>query len=340
MNEEQPMPTGAGTRIFPLVKADLLAREQQGVRTYGTDLRANNGRDALRDAYEEAMDMVLYLRQAIQEREEAKARSAFGAAGQEAEDIVTVGVLTSEMRRNLLDLSGLISSELEKQRLAIEAAAQVEKEKAEGAVSLAQAAANEAANVKLDALDGLIESVPDMMGLTHHVNITFPDGTKTSTTPLNDTPEMPRAETAREFIKRTTKTTAGSFMVDDRVFGFVDQPVSLWPQDYKPPVPPESIAQEAHRLVLGDRGDAYGHPIFDMTRSADMVTSLLRAKLRVGERLEAEDIGQVMICVKQSRHRNAPKRDNLTDTAGYALTLQMIKEWRDANPGVDPRDRF
>lgn len=102
----------------------------------------------------------------------------------------------------------------------------------------------------------------------------------------------------------------------------------------------ESIAQEAHRLVLGDRGDSYGHPIFDMTRSADMLTALLRNKLRPGVRLEAEDIGQAMICVKQSRHRNKPKRDNNTDTAGYALTLEMIAEWRAEHPGVDPRDVF
>ena len=47
-----------------------------------------------------------------------------------------------------------------------------------------------------------------------------------------------------------------------------------------------------------------------------------------------------MICVKQSRQRNKVKRDNLTDTAGYALTLQMIAEWRAANPGIDPRDVF
>lgn len=102
----------------------------------------------------------------------------------------------------------------------------------------------------------------------------------------------------------------------------------------------ESIAQEAHRLVLGDRGEAYGHPIFDMTRSADMLTALLRDKLVPGMRLEAEDIGAAMICVKQSRHRNTQKRDNLVDTAGYALTLQMIAEWRAANPGEDPRDHF
>lgn len=102
----------------------------------------------------------------------------------------------------------------------------------------------------------------------------------------------------------------------------------------------ESIAEEAHRLVLGDRGVAYGHPIFDMTRSADMLTALLRDKLRPGARLEAEDIGQAMVCVKQSRQRFKSKRDNLTDTAGYALTLQMIAEWREQNPGVDPRDAF
>ena len=77
-----------------------------------------------------------------------------------------------------------------------------------------------------------------------------------------------------------------------------------------------------------------------MTRSADMLTALLRSKLRPGARLEAEDIGQAMVCVKQSRHRNKPKRDNLTDTAGYALTLQMIAEWRAQNPGIDPRDVF
>ena len=102
----------------------------------------------------------------------------------------------------------------------------------------------------------------------------------------------------------------------------------------------ESIAQEAHRIVLGDRGEAYGHPIFDMTRTAGMITALLQDKLRPGKRLEAEDVAQIMICVKQSRERNKHKRDNQTDTAGYALTKEMIGEWRAANPGVDPRDVF
>jgi hypothetical protein len=36
---------------------------------YGTHLQPYNGRDALWDAYEEALDLCLYLRQALMERE-------------------------------------------------------------------------------------------------------------------------------------------------------------------------------------------------------------------------------------------------------------------------------
>ena len=34
---------------------------------YGEPLTTGNGRDALRDAYEEALDLCLYLRQALEE---------------------------------------------------------------------------------------------------------------------------------------------------------------------------------------------------------------------------------------------------------------------------------
>lgn len=55
--------------IHFLVMHDLAGRLEQGVRTYGTPLQAFNGRDALRDAYEECLDMACYLRQAIEERD-------------------------------------------------------------------------------------------------------------------------------------------------------------------------------------------------------------------------------------------------------------------------------
>lgn len=67
-NAYEPPPVGEGTVILPLVLADLSERAKHGREKYGTMLRAHNGRDALVDAYQEAMDLVMYLRQAIEER--------------------------------------------------------------------------------------------------------------------------------------------------------------------------------------------------------------------------------------------------------------------------------
>jgi hypothetical protein len=67
--DEQPMPTAGTVGITRLVVADLLEREREGVMTYGMSLQAHNGRDALRDAYEEALDLAQYLKQAIVERD-------------------------------------------------------------------------------------------------------------------------------------------------------------------------------------------------------------------------------------------------------------------------------
>lgn len=55
--------------VFAMVRADLDERERIGYATYGGPLRTFNGRNALRDAYEEALDQAMYLRQAIDERE-------------------------------------------------------------------------------------------------------------------------------------------------------------------------------------------------------------------------------------------------------------------------------
>jgi hypothetical protein len=55
--------------IQDLVAADVAERKQVGIERYGTPLQAFNGRDALRDAYEEALDLCQYLRQAIYERD-------------------------------------------------------------------------------------------------------------------------------------------------------------------------------------------------------------------------------------------------------------------------------
>ena len=66
---DEPMPKGEGREIFPLLVADIQERMEYGIRTYGESLRAYNGRDALVDAYQEALDLAVFLRQAIEERD-------------------------------------------------------------------------------------------------------------------------------------------------------------------------------------------------------------------------------------------------------------------------------
>lgn len=54
--------------VQTMVIADMHARRLLGYERYGTPLQPHNGRDALWDAYEEALDLAVYLRQVIAER--------------------------------------------------------------------------------------------------------------------------------------------------------------------------------------------------------------------------------------------------------------------------------
>ncbi len=66
----QPPPQGNGEIVLKHVIQDLKDRAEMGKAKYGTYLRAHNGRNALWDAYQEALDLVMYLRQKLLEEEE------------------------------------------------------------------------------------------------------------------------------------------------------------------------------------------------------------------------------------------------------------------------------
>lgn len=67
---EQPLPTrNSSPSVQSMVIADLETRLQVGIARYGTPLQPNNGRDALRDLYEELLDAACYARQLIAERD-------------------------------------------------------------------------------------------------------------------------------------------------------------------------------------------------------------------------------------------------------------------------------
>lgn len=83
----------------------------------------------------------------------------------------------------------------------------------------------------------------------------------------------------------------------------------------------ENVLQEADRIVGGDRGEDYGHPFHDFSRTAAMATALL------GQEIRPDQVPLLMIAVKLSRQANRPKRDNLVDIAGYARTAEMVAEF-------------
>lgn len=67
---EQPAPIqNDHPAVWPLVMVDMATRDKVGRERYGTPLQPHNGRDVLRDAYEEALDLAVYLRSAIYERD-------------------------------------------------------------------------------------------------------------------------------------------------------------------------------------------------------------------------------------------------------------------------------
>ena len=91
---------------------------------------------------------------------------------------------------------------------------------------------------------------------------------------------------------------------------------------HRPAAPSGSVLLEAEGLVHGDRQASYGHPLDDFTRTAAMASALF------GWDMKAEDVGMFLALVKLSRQRNHPKRDNMTDLAGYAETVQMVIDER------------
>ena len=66
----EPAPVAnAQPAVWPLVMVDMAERDKFGREKYGTPLQPHNGRDALKDAYQEALDLAVYLRTAIYERD-------------------------------------------------------------------------------------------------------------------------------------------------------------------------------------------------------------------------------------------------------------------------------
>ena len=84
----QPLPkANEHPSVHDLMVADIRARAEFGLQKYGQPLRAFNGRDTLRDAYEEILDLGVYLRTLTYEKDAVE--KAVAAERQRCIDVLT-----------------------------------------------------------------------------------------------------------------------------------------------------------------------------------------------------------------------------------------------------------
>lgn len=91
------------------------------------------------------------------------------------------------------------------------------------------------------------------------------------------------------------------------------------PED-EPEVPekPESILQEAERIVSGDRDKDYGSVKENFGRIAQMWSAI------TGASITERQVGWMMIALKAARDTHKEKRDNLVDAVGYVLCMEKM----------------
>lgn len=80
----------------------------------------------------------------------------------------------------------------------------------------------------------------------------------------------------------------------------------------------ETVLDQAKALVLGSRGEDYGHPREDFARTAAIWAAM------TGFEFKPKHVAMFMVALKLSREVNKHKRDNLVDIAGYVETCAMV----------------
>ena len=99
-------------------------------------------------------------------------------------------------------------------------------------------------------------------------------------------------------------------------------------EEKKANTPSESILGKAHRAVHQERGPLYGHPLDNHTTTARLFSAYLSRKYGITLELDADDTCWFNIFQKASRDAHDPQEDNLTDTAGYAHNIELVRTER------------
>lgn len=98
----------------------------------------------------------------------------------------------------------------------------------------------------------------------------------------------------------------------------------------------QSVADEALRIVQGQRNADYDEPEQNHGRVATIWSTLLDTKLT--EPLTAADVCRLMVGLKLVRDAHRPKRDNRVDMIGYNLNLERVEPTDAPTPDPSPLD--
>jgi hypothetical protein len=90
--------------VWDSVIEDIQGRDRKGIETYGTRLQPFNGRCAVQDAYEEALDLSVYLKQKLLEEKELQVKT-YMAAMLALVFGKNLGVLSAKQEQELVDLT-------------------------------------------------------------------------------------------------------------------------------------------------------------------------------------------------------------------------------------------
>ncbi len=82
---------------------------------------------------------------------------------------------------------------------------------------------------------------------------------------------------------------------------------------------PETVIQEAGRIVDGDREQTYGHPALNFERTAVL------ASVVFGHPVTVKQVALFMVCLKIAREVHQHKRDNLVDGIGYFRCIEKME---------------
>lgn len=86
----------------------------------------------------------------------------------------------------------------------------------------------------------------------------------------------------------------------------------------------ETIAEEASRIVYGDRERAYDDPNRNFNKLAHMWTGTILEKLKPGVTITARDVALMLVQLKISRESFKPNRENRVDGIGYWLCEDRV----------------